>query len=316
MSLNELNNNIPALPVKPPDCISNQELLGERCADCPILGDCQYQAIGQRMLFLTEQADVANQSAEKARWDNVVTDFLTRDGLDHVLLTDTELWGDLVDGEAGVLRFDIRGLTFVNNKIGHHDGDLLLKIAANRIAKAVRSGRNSNYRDEDRRSNTPEKDIVLVRPSGDEFEVIMRDISGRDFLQAAARVARGFTVNKAIQDDQAGRVPIISSLGLCHAGSSRTMQESIHDNVHRGYELLSKSADLSGVASRRSQYRDMWWERAVKKNPSLANYPLEPHEDTPSKDVVIKYFLGLWCPNFIENPRQTLERGMADENVR
>ena len=73
-------------------------------------------------------------------------------------------------GRAGVLLIDLVRFKYVNDLLGHHTGDLLLKDVVERIAGALRE------------SDT------LARLGGDEFVVILPDTDTEQAIQVAQKI--------------------------------------------------------------------------------------------------------------------------------
>jgi len=84
-------------------------------------------------------------------------------------------------GRAGVLLMDLVRFKYVNDLLGHHTGDLLLKQVVERISEALRE------------SDT------LARLGGDEFVVILPDTDSEQAVQVAQKIIQamqpGFEVN-------------------------------------------------------------------------------------------------------------------------
>ena len=116
-------------------------------------------------------------------------------------------------GTVGVLMIDLDDFKLVNDGLGHLSGDLLIRLAAERISAAARP------------SDT------VARLGGDEFAVLLEDLRGLDdALSAAERLRRRFD---APFDLDGSQVVVSASIGVALAHDS-------HDPV----ELLRR-ADLA-----------------------------------------------------------------------
>ncbi len=86
---------------------------------------------------------------------------------------------------TGVLMMDLDRFKNVNDSLGHAFGDVLLQLAAERIALSVRGG-----------------DLV-ARPGGDEFVVVMRDLEDpSEALHAAWRLVEAFRTPFAVMGSE------------------------------------------------------------------------------------------------------------------
>lgn len=97
---------------------------------------------------------LAESSLRTAAMTDPLTGFLNRAALDAIV--DRALESALASGQTfGALYLDMDGFKSINDTLGHHIGDEVLREAANRIRSVIRSG-----------------DIV-VRMGGDEFAVFV-----------------------------------------------------------------------------------------------------------------------------------------------
>ena len=104
-------------------------------------------------------------------------------------------------GTVGVLMIDLDDFKLVNDGLGHLSGDLLIRLAAERISAAARP------------SDT------VARLGGDEFAVLLEDLRGLDdALAAAERLRRRFD---APFDLDGSQVVVSASIGVALAHGSR-----------------------------------------------------------------------------------------------
>jgi diguanylate cyclase len=103
--------------------------------------------------------------------DNAHRDSLT--GLANRLWIDEELPEIIIadPGQTGLIFLDLDGLKEANDTGGHHMGDKLIIDTAHTIDRSVRH-------------NSPDRkgDVTAVRPSGDEFIVVLRQVKSQDNL--------------------------------------------------------------------------------------------------------------------------------------
>jgi diguanylate cyclase (GGDEF)-like protein len=91
----------------------------------------------------------------------------------HERLTSALVAAELSGGRVGVLLMDLDGFKEINDTLGHHHGDTLLKRVALRLAASTRPG-----------------DLV-ARLGGDEFALLLPDVDEADDAVAVARRTLG-----------------------------------------------------------------------------------------------------------------------------
>jgi diguanylate cyclase (GGDEF)-like protein len=127
------------------------------------------EAVAREQALAQESAALAAELTVQAVRDPIT-------GLGNRSLLDDRLTGALARARrtghpVGMLRLDLDGFQRVNEVHGHHAGDDLLKVVADRLRAAVRT------------------EDTIARLSGDEFVVIAEDLrTARDLVAIAERI--------------------------------------------------------------------------------------------------------------------------------
>lgn len=143
---------------------------------------------------------------------------LLADRLSHALARSSR-----TEGRVGVLFCDLDGFRDVNNKYGHLAGDRLLVTVAQRLRAVCRS------------SDT------VARVSGDEFVIVLEDVTGKPEVEEVAR-----RVIEALTE------PIEMENGAARSGVSIGLTlstESMPDGM-RAVEMLIRDADVAMYAAK------------------------------------------------------------------
>jgi diguanylate cyclase (GGDEF)-like protein/PAS domain S-box-containing protein len=130
------------------------------------------------------------------------------------------LEGDDTPGSVGILYLDLDGFKLINDTLGHSEGDLLLRIMADRFKQSVR--------DED----------TVVRIGGDEFVIVLTGVEQEDNLKIVAT-----KLLAAVQEPvtlSRERVELSASIGIVMS------RPSVHE-----YEELLKAADTALFEAKR-----------------------------------------------------------------
>jgi diguanylate cyclase (GGDEF)-like protein len=115
--------------------------------------------------------------------------------------------------QAGLalLMLDLDRFKEINDSLGHHVGDEVLRVTAGRIAGAVR------------------KSDTIARMGGDEFVVLLPDLDDPAFAEEiAAKVVAALSIPIACAGIQ---VPISVSVGVCTASAGELDAEALLKNV-------------------------------------------------------------------------------------
>jgi diguanylate cyclase (GGDEF)-like protein/PAS domain S-box-containing protein len=108
--------------------------------------------------------------------------------------------------QLGVMFVDIDNFKFVNDSLGHSGGDELLRLAGDRIAKALRTG------------------DTVARFGGDEFVVVCDDVSVLESEQIAERILDALSRPWHIANQE---VHVTASLGIAIATDKNATPESL-----------------------------------------------------------------------------------------
>ncbi len=126
-------------------------------------------------------------------------------------------------GLVGLVIADVDGLKLVNDALGHDAGDELLKRTARTLTECFRA------------------EDLIARIGGDEFAVLLEDVTIDDLRQACRRITA------KIEEDNCGNPPALSlSLGFAssedRASPMRELFREADDNMYRDRLYRGKSA--------------------------------------------------------------------------
>ncbi len=125
----------------------------------------------------------------------------------NYLLKEIDLLNNKINVPVGILVCDLDKLKYINDSLGHSTGDILIK----NTAKLLLSIFNSNH--------------IIVRTGGDEFVVIMMDISCHE----ANRLYGEFQVAIKHHNDSNRDMPIHISMGRSYSETSLNVMEHTLD---------------------------------------------------------------------------------------
>lgn len=316
----------------PLDCLdtSDQDNLGQRCEACPIQ-DCTALAAGE--LILRQQTDIdqlteknamleeANRQAEiekahllerlfNLRLDSLVETAFTPEGLKDHLMNDAEILAELKTLNWGVVRLDGRFVNYIN-RFGNLVGDDFLQrggaeitaitdgLVRTRQRRARTEQPDSDRRQTERRAgHSLGHEDIICRQGGDEFALLVRNVTPRQLALVAARVQSKLTVSYALGRYSEGQIPFIASVGSAHATDRQPEVQTslaIHDPWH-AFRLINGLADEGQREVKGQQYKEMWEmvQRATTDQaPSIAQ---------PDDRIVAERFLATLCPDFQRDP--------------
>lgn len=127
------------------------------------------------------------------------------------------------DGGYALAVLDLDGFKRVNDTLGHHAGDMLLKIVAERLDGAVATG------------------DFIGRTGGDEFVMLMCDVQATDAADERAQVVMSALCRPA--NVEGSRIPISGSIGYAIRGRHGATPEQ-----------LLVAADQALYAAKRDHY--------------------------------------------------------------
>jgi diguanylate cyclase (GGDEF)-like protein len=183
-----------------------------------------------------EQAILLRESESRFRHmalHDALTGLATRILLEDRLSTAVEAARRHQTGLA-LLMIDIDKFKTINDTYGHHSGDEVLRVAANRLTRAVR------------------KSDTVARMGGDEFVVLLPDIFDPAMAESvAAKVVNSLADPIYFQEYQ---IPVSASVGVCTLDSDeldverllKAADNALYQAKARGrncYHIFTPSAD-------------------------------------------------------------------------
>jgi hypothetical protein len=251
------------------------------------------------------------------RLDVLVTEAFTPEGLKDHLEHSPELQAELGKMRWGVIRLDGRFVKYMN-RFGVVVGDRFLQEGGSEIA-AIADGlaRSGSRRTEDvsvpddqragvDRRQTPREQghslrhDIICRPGGDEFSLIIRNVSPIDLTKIAMRIQDQLSVTRALERYEDGEAPFIASVGATHASEKRPEVVTLlnDDDPWGAFKLVNSSADEREIEIKKSQYNEMW---------GMVVSAMTDRDDSalinkPDERVIAERFLRDYCPDFWASP--------------
>ncbi len=180
--------------------------------------------LGRQFLAVSEQRRLLGKMADLARRDpltGLANRTLLYERLEHAMLLRER---DVLS--VGVLSLDLNDFKLVNDTFGHHAGDELLILVANRLEGCVRAA------------------DTVARLGGDEFVVLIEDRTDQ-FPVIAERVLAAFDEPFSVDGHEMAMLP---SIGLAIAEA---------DEPDLSVDELLRRADVAMYASKRSRTRSV-----------------------------------------------------------
>lgn len=295
-------------PERIPNCIDEtSDALGRLvCEGCS--PDCVLFRTGQRIQEFKDQISSANQLLSLVIKDEVIPDFYGPGAFDVLVVQNPELVNEILELEWGILSGDLRGLKGVNDTHGKWAGDALLCVAGQRMTM-LRTENIGPPMGESERRRDPEFDADIgFRPTGaDELALMVRRILPATPPAYQTRAQARFSIEQAIEDDRAGKIPVIANFTTVHASEFREMlpEELPTSKAERAklaltiFKAVYKLADQNSSVGKQQQYEQMW--EMVRTRENL------PRRMPDDKRFISEKFLRYYCPNFWGNQREMLQ---------
>lgn len=188
---------------------------------------------------LIEQLDAQRRALEHQALHDTLTDLPNRTLL-HDRLQQAMLTAQREKKEAALCFIDLNGFKEVNDMMGHHCGDELLKVVAQRLQGAIR------------------KSDTVARLGGDEFAVILRNVSAKDSIRVAEKMIKAMEAPVEVEDRS---FSVSGSFGI-----------AVYPGHGKDAETLLRKADTAMYAAKRSGTRIVFYdeEKAHESNRSAA----------------------------------------------
>lgn len=331
---------IPHLNPETPCVISGNPCEPCRFYDEQNVAMCGNLAVGHAFVGLYKElayTDEANRSLsarldqealrrERACEDILIPGCLSPGGMRDVLENNPEIQEAIKRGNKAVVYLDLRGQKFVNDVLGRSSGDLYIQNSHDAMAQAIEqisgevqlTGEDAltqaiaqiirqpfNADDaapavERRRSQYPRLD-KLCRIGGDEFALLLSDISPEDLARFAEALQGQFSVKKALENYHSDPpvLPLIASVGVSHLQTNEHAKQAAENKDYwTMYRLMCEQADEQHGQMKKIQYQQMWDASLAPLNQMQRRLMPMP-EDTRQ---IHRLFMETRCPDFKENP--------------
>lgn len=246
------------------------------------------------------------------RQDSLIPTAFTPEGIRDLLTHDPTLGQEILRGNCGVIRLDGRFVE-INNRKGKQFGDLFLQNGGAKLASVTDGLARTQTRriaDQDTdhmpvwdigRLDFPGNFDLILREGGDEWDILVRNVSPPQLQTIAMRIASELNVEKALKRYAEKRPPFIASVGFAHA---RSIAGSIPDDTPQDawsiFNAMDRLADTGQLLSKKAQYAEMW-ELVIDLLPAEV---LSRYDVMPGTREISTLFLHYHCPDFVEDPAQ------------
>ena len=165
------------------------------------------------------------QHMESIAWSDPLTGVLNRRGFERDA---SKRLSDSPDDATGALLFiDLNSFKQVNDMFGHEVGDELLRIAAKRLRKSLRSC------------------DIIGRPGGDEFVALVPDVSAKVADDLAARLTKSLEEPYAVGDD---KLKCAASIGLArYPDNANTLTGLLREADQAMYRAKARARDVPNL---------------------------------------------------------------------
>ena len=192
------------MPLRGDDGVIGALLVGDRLSDVETFARSdlrELEAVGNHLsvaLRNARRADLIREQTEeqlRRSLHDELTGLPNRRHLEHALSEHL-----LAGGQASAILLDLDRFKDINDTLGHHTGDALLRMVADRLRRSARS------------------DALVARLGGDEFAVLLLDGDEAGTASVAAMVRHAFTLPFELDELQ---VTVEASLGRRRDGPGR-----------------------------------------------------------------------------------------------
>ncbi len=165
------------------------------------------------------------QQMESIAWSDPLTGVLNRRGFEREA---SRRLSDSDDSATGALLFiDLNGFKQINDRFGHEVGDELLRIAAKRLRKSLRSC------------------DIIGRPGGDEFVALVPDVTGDIADQLAARLTEALDETYGIGEE---KLRCAASIGLAlYPDNANTLTGLLREADQAMYRAKARARDIPNI---------------------------------------------------------------------
>lgn len=165
------------------------------------------------------------QHMESIAWSDPLTGVLNRRGFERDA---SKRLSDSSDEATGALLFiDLNSFKQVNDRFGHEVGDELLRIAAQRLRKSLRSC------------------DIIGRPGGDEFVALVPDVSAKVADSLARRLTKSLEETYVVGDEQ---LECAASIGLAHyPENANTLTGLLREADQAMYRAKARARDVPDI---------------------------------------------------------------------
>ena len=320
-------------------------LTGEACEKCPfwtpnlVENACGNLAVGrsfqqlleelnglriQRATLVSEKQSLALRLEREmkrrmdASEDTLIPGCCSPSGMRDMLKNDKELQQVLLESHVAVIYVDLRGQKNVNDNAGREAGDRYIVAShravtdnvAENMAKLFRVSSESQpieerAASEERRKQPKAQSDHICSIGGDEFAVILTNISAADAQKIAHELQTALSVEQAISNYQNNPpcTPLIASVGVSYLENNEAAQKALDaQDFWKMFLSLCHEADSGHNIVKKNQYDEMWalYKAQLPENEhKAAVYPADERK-------ILTMFLGAYCPDFIERPDQFL----------
>jgi GGDEF domain-containing protein len=243
------------------------------------------QFTGPEKIMTTEarespEAEAARLRAENAELrssvvrlanDGLVPGFKTEEGVTELIKYDEELRAKLITGRTAVIHIDARGIKALN-ETDLDCGDEMLLLTAKRVIETLL--RNGD----------------LISRKGDDFSIILHDVSIAEMGAIVERLKDALSVDRALEDTREGALPVIASVSGVHADEFEHGDLTDTDELLAFVKVMRAVASGRNVEPKKAQYAQMW---------ELAGG--DPNQLPGDDRRIADKFYETFCPDFIDN---------------